>query len=228
MKERQLAFLDYIVRYYIKNAQPAGSKLLAEKTAYGVSSATIRNDLFLLEKQGYLCQPYTSAGRVPTEKGYKFWLQNFFQPKKIKPLYQQKLQDIRKKHRQRPDFLKEAAKAIAEFSQLAVIVGVSSRYIYYTGISYLFSQPEFKNYQSVCTISEVVDALDEDMPRLFSRLENNVTMLVGSDNPFSRFCSLVSARLGKESLISILGPLRMDYEQNFSLLSFLKELENKK
>lgn|GEM_PF-1349086 len=73
MTERQGKILEFIVRDYVKNSKPVSSKSLAQKK-FGVSSATLRNEMMELENAGYLSQPHTSAGRVPTEKAYRFFI----------------------------------------------------------------------------------------------------------------------------------------------------------
>ena len=76
MTERQGKILEFIVRDYVKNSKPVSSKSLAQKK-FGVSSATLRNEMMELENAGYLSQPHTSAGRVPTEKAYRFFINLF-------------------------------------------------------------------------------------------------------------------------------------------------------
>ncbi len=73
ISERQQKILELIVRDYVKNSRPVSSKSLAQKK-FGVSSATLRNEMMELEKAGYLNQPHTSAGRIPTEKAYRFFI----------------------------------------------------------------------------------------------------------------------------------------------------------
>jgi heat-inducible transcriptional repressor len=75
LTERQDMLLGLIVREYVEHAQPVGSKSLVETFTLGLSSATIRNEMVALSDAGYLRQPYTSAGRVPTEKGYRYFVQ---------------------------------------------------------------------------------------------------------------------------------------------------------
>lgn len=71
---RQQEILGIVVREYVDTAEPVGSTTIVRKHALGVSSATIRNELAYLEEQGYVMQPHTSAGRVPTEKGYRYFV----------------------------------------------------------------------------------------------------------------------------------------------------------
>jgi heat-inducible transcriptional repressor len=74
LEERKLEVLRAIVEDYISTEEPVGSKALAERHHLGVSPATIRNDMAVLEEEGYIAQPHTSAGRVPTDKGYRLFV----------------------------------------------------------------------------------------------------------------------------------------------------------
>ncbi|MEV7968388.1 heat-inducible transcriptional repressor HrcA [Sphaerisporangium sp. NPDC088356] len=83
LDERKLAVLRAVVEDYVSTNEPVGSKALAERHNLGVSPATVRNDMAVLEEQGYITQPHTSAGRVPTDKGYRLFVDRLSQ---IKPL----------------------------------------------------------------------------------------------------------------------------------------------
>ena len=74
MDERQGTLLSHLIEEYVETIEPVGSKLLAEKYEMSVSPATIRNDMAVLEEEGYLSQPHISAGRVPTERAYRYWI----------------------------------------------------------------------------------------------------------------------------------------------------------
>src|SRR6478609_6720544 len=73
-EERRLAVLRAIVEDYVQTGEPVGSKALVERHGLGVSPATVRNDMAALEEEGYIAQPHTSAGRVPTDKGYRLFV----------------------------------------------------------------------------------------------------------------------------------------------------------
>ena len=76
MDSRKQKLLQTVVKEYVRNPKPVSSKTLAQKYKLGLSSATIRNEMKELEKAGYLQQPHTSAGRIPTEKGYRFFIKS--------------------------------------------------------------------------------------------------------------------------------------------------------
>ena len=84
LDDRKAAILRAIVEEYIDTAQPVGSAHVVRSAAVSVSSATVRNDMATLEQEGYLRQPHTSAGRIPTEKGYRFFVDNLGQPASLR------------------------------------------------------------------------------------------------------------------------------------------------
>jgi heat-inducible transcriptional repressor len=80
LDDRKAAILSAVVQEYITTAQPVGSSHIARAPGVGVSSATVRNEMAVLEQEGYLAQPHTSAGRVPTDKGYRFFVDHLGRP----------------------------------------------------------------------------------------------------------------------------------------------------
>ena len=83
LDDRKAAILRAVVEEYIETAQPVGSTHVADAPGVRVSSATVRNDMAVLEQEGYLVQPHTSAGRVPTDKGYRFFVDHLAQPGRL-------------------------------------------------------------------------------------------------------------------------------------------------
>jgi heat-inducible transcriptional repressor len=80
LDERKAAILRVVVEEYVQTAQPVGSATVARQPELDVSSATVRNDMGALEREGYLVQPHTSAGRIPTDKGYRFFVDSLTKP----------------------------------------------------------------------------------------------------------------------------------------------------
>ena len=83
VEDRKLAVLRAIVEDYVSTQEPVGSKALVERHQLGVSPATVRNDMAALEEEGFIAQPHTSAGRIPTDKGYRLFVDRLSQ---VKPL----------------------------------------------------------------------------------------------------------------------------------------------
>jgi heat-inducible transcriptional repressor len=85
LDERKAAILRAVVEEYIETAQPVGSTRVARATEVAVSPATVRNEMVVLEREGYVVQPHTSAGRIPTDKGYRFFVDQLTQPGVLRP-----------------------------------------------------------------------------------------------------------------------------------------------
>ena len=74
LDDRKAAILKAVVEAYVETAQPVGSQTIARVNALSVSSATVRNDMTILEREGFIAQPHTSAGRIPTDRGYRYFV----------------------------------------------------------------------------------------------------------------------------------------------------------
>ena len=99
LDERKAAILRAVVEEYIETAQPVGSGSVARTTTVRVSSATVRNEMAVLEREGYLVQPHTSAGRIPTDKGYRFFVDQLSGPGPLEAGKQQLVREFfRKAH----------------------------------------------------------------------------------------------------------------------------------
>ncbi|HWL42547.1 MAG TPA: heat-inducible transcriptional repressor HrcA [Ilumatobacter sp.] len=94
LDDRKTAILSAVVNEYITTAQPVGSQHIATAPGIGVSSATVRNEMAVLEQEGYLTQPHTSAGRIPTDKGYRFFVDHLAAPGRLDTASQQRIGDF--------------------------------------------------------------------------------------------------------------------------------------
>ena len=126
--------------------------------------------------------------------------------------------------------MKGLAKGIAEVSGQAVMVAFSDRNYFYTGISNLFSQPEFSDYEYTCSMSEVIDNFDDVINAIFNDVTQDITIHIGKKNPFGDLCTSIITKFkqkgSSEGIMGITGPMRMDYEKNYSLIKYAKELMN--
>jgi len=222
LDDRQKNLLNSIISQYIKTAVPVGSKLVASDSDFDLSPATIRNEMAKLEEAGYIFQPHTSAGRAPTHKGYEFYVANFLKDSDL-PAKKQEflLKTIKSFKNYEPALVKQLAKGIAELATGTVFVGFSNSDFYYTGLSTLFSQPEFNERRFVHDVSRVIDHFDQVLEKLFSDVGDDIHILIGRNNPFGMECSSVITKYeinDQIGLVGILGPTRMDYQNNFSLI----------
>ncbi len=224
MNQRQEQLLFEIAEEYLKTAQAVGSKLIADKYHTDLSPATIRNDMAFLEEEGYVYQPHVSAGRIPTEKGYQYLLKHIDWDKM--PSRQEKqsiMSEVDLKDKEQA--VRQIAKNTARLSRNAVVVSRNPSETYYTGLAYLFSHPEFSHQARVCSISEVVDHLDEVMGKILPHLsKGKVNVMIGSDNPFGSDCGAVMTRYEKDGIFGVLGPVRMNYQENVGRLNYIRSI----
>ena len=221
MNERQGKLLGAIVLTYIKTAEPVGSKWLSERGSFGVSPATIRNDMAALETDGYLTQPHTSSGRVPTEKGYQYFIQHSLEQRQPDARHARQLEEAATHFENERDLLKSVSRMIAQFSSNAAFVAFGPNDVYTTGLSRLFAQPEYSEHETVRRMSLIVDRLDEVLTAMFPTSEDSIAILIGSQNPLGSECGTLLMRYRTpegQGLLGVLGPVRMDYQRNLALL----------
>jgi transcriptional regulator of heat shock response len=227
MNERQENLLQNIISEFYESAQPVGSSLLVNKYYADLSSATIRNEMAELEKDGFIVQPHTSAGRIPTQKGYQYYIDNLLQEINLSASKRKNIDQVINQTKESKESIKILAKTIAEITKEAVFVAFDKYDVYYTGISNILIKPEFCRQDLILNISKVIDHFDEVIPEIFDQIEEKVDILIGDQNPFSNTCATVVVKhniFEQNQLIGILGPMRMDYATNKGILQYLKNI----
>lgn len=220
---RLLKLLQAVVEEHVQTAQPVGSQALVERYGLGVSSATVRNWFVELDEAGYLLQPHTSGGRIPTEAGYRLYVDTIARARALAKKQQQALEEAAAKAADPTPRLKHLARAVADLTELGVFVKFGAFDSYYTGLSQLFAQPEFRDWQRVVSLSEVLDRLDEALQVLPTPPTREPCILIGQEGPFGSICS--TAYLDRAGVfIGIIGPLRMDYARAQAALTCVSHL----
>jgi heat-inducible transcriptional repressor len=224
MDNRKEKILKFVIENYIKNVDPVGSKFLVSNFDLEIGEATARNEMRFLEDDGYLAHPHTSSGRIPTEKGYKYYIDNILKTKKISQNNSEQIYKIFAEKIDDKIKMKNLAKFLAEKTSLAVIVSIDKDSIFYTGLSNLFSQPEFKDYNLTVNVSTIFDHCENKITELNEKLQTKkIDFFIGEENPLDKMCSLITLKLKNHSIITLLGPIRMDYQNNINYINFLKE-----
>ena len=221
LDERSARLLEAVIDFYIESAEPVGSGALLERYPFEVSSATIRNWFADLEEKGYLLQPHTSGGRIPTEQAFR-WYVSRVRPEKPSKKWQSAFEQLAKEE----DRARQArlfGKMLAEGSGVAAFVSFAPYDSYYTGLSQLFAQPEFKDWQRVVSLSEVLDRLDDALLQMRTRTHEEPTILIGTDSPFGPLCSAL-VYTHNDWLYGVLGPLRLPYARALGCLFTLHDL----
>lgn len=221
MTERQERILRAIVEEYAEVASPVGSQLLAK--VFNVSSATIRAEMAELEKQGYIKQPHTSAGRVPTDKGYRFYVNQTTESGELStPQRAERALSARIGEGSVPEHaIRNTVDTLVELTHNLGIATIGKQ-LYMSGLSNLFGQPEFMHPGQVQEVARLLDNLE---PWLREAAPNQpLSVYIGSENPIGRNsgCSLIISKFrspySDKSFIGVLGPTRQSYREVMGLV----------
>lgn len=227
MDERQQKLLTLVIENYIKTAEPIGSRFLVEKAGLDWSEATVRNELRALEEDGYLSHPHTSAGRVPTTKGYEHYLRQLnLGASSASRRDTDLLQEAFRAYNDFEQAMRNVAKKLVEVSDETVLIAFSPEKVYYTGLSNLFDKPDFEELKQIACVSEAFDNSEESLPEFFEKVKNEPDFYLGDTHPFGDNISVIASRFGanNKSLIVLLGPQRMNYKKNWNLIHKIIEI----
>jgi heat-inducible transcriptional repressor len=191
---------------------------------FAVSSATIRAEMARLEEMGYIAQPHTSAGRIPTDKGYRFYVNHLTALKEEHSLAPRssKAIDTRLNGAGRPDLtIRAAVDSLVEMTHNVGLATIGSQ-LYISGFGRLFTQPEFMQGGPVHEVAKLLDNIE---PWLKEAAPNeSLSVYIGSENPIGRMsgCTLIISRFrspySDRSYVGVLGPTRQSYRQVMSLV----------
>lgn len=221
MTERQKQILSAIIEQYAEVAVPVGSSLLAR--VFGVSSATIRAEMAELERLGYIAQPHTSAGRVPTDKGYRLYVNGLVDSGETAPerraerALATRVQDGGLPERT----IRNAVDTLVDLTHNLGLATIGDQ-LYMSGLSNLFGQPEFIGGAQVQQVARLLDNLE---PWLREAAPNEpLSVFIGAENPIGRTAgvSLIISRFrspySDHSYIGTLGPTRQSYKEVMTLV----------
>ena len=238
IRERQQAVLGAVVREFVRSARPVASQDISREHGLdlGVGAATIRNEMLALDELGYLEQPYTSAGRVPTDKGYRFFVDHLLDEARVSSREQERIHDLFAGSDTADIFVKEFSRTISEMTGMFAVAGSLEDEIFYdVGLAQVLREPEFREDRYLEDFGILVDMLDDAMRGLCRDAENkgrarsmserqNETVFIGKENPLregrSSAMILSSWRhpAGFEGFLTLVGPRRMDYQRAISLV----------
>jgi len=217
--ERQNQILDCLTREYIKTAEPVGSDFLSKKYNFGLCPSTIRIELQSLIKNGYLEQPHTSAGRIPTDKAYRLLVNKLLEEEtRNKKLIIEKIKDEFK-------LASELTKYLAEASSIfSTLHFLNKKLSWQAGWEEISKEPEFNNQIFLSEFVNFLDDFEENIKKL--ELKPSINVFIGKEIPCSRTnnLSLICSRQNfnnYDSLIVLIGPKRMNYNKNIQLMGSL-------
>jgi heat-inducible transcriptional repressor len=220
MTERQAKLLAAIIEQYAEIAAPVGSVLLAK--LFDVSSATVRAEMAKLEEMGYIEQPHTSAGRVPTDKGYRTYVNSLTLGQNHEERGARVIEARVSSNAERADqAIRQAVDTLVELTHNLGLATIGDQ-LYLSGMGNLFAQPEFIDGKHVRDVARLLDNLE---PWLHEAAPNQpLNVFIGSENPIGRDSgvSLIISRfrspLSDNSYIGVLGPTRQSYARVMNLV----------
>lgn len=217
LDNRKEDILDFIVRDFIGTAVPVSSGRISAKKATFGSPATIRNIMLGLDEGGYLCQPHTSAGRAPTEKGYRYFVDNLMEIESLPVEIKRELEDVL-------DFDALSRLLVKHLRLFTGVSVLSENRIFGHGLSEVLREPEFFEQDAAVRFAEFAENIHSEIKN-FSEVNVDV-------NGFGVVSMMFQdSDLGECAVFSA-GPQRMNYEKATSLLKYaaddIKKRKHKK
>ncbi len=230
---RRKQVLNATISRYIKNAVPVASDDLADE--FDLSPATIRNIFSELDHSGFLKHPYTSGGRVPTDKGYRYYVDFLIRQMELLDEEKQRiLKECKKKIRRLDDALEGTSEIISEITHYAGIVSFLQLQdkLFYRGISHILDQPEFKEADKIRLLVRMMEEKSRLLDIINRDFSGKVKVYIGSELGFPGMdnCSLIVSgfKINNEpsGRLAVLGPMRMEYDHIIPTLEYISEVLN--
>jgi transcriptional regulator of heat shock response len=227
---RQAKILAAIVKENCEGGQPVASADIADKYDFKVSSPTIRNEMQCLEKMGYITQPHTSSGRVPTDKGFRYFVNQLMDRVKLTLKEQDRLKtELMKLQMANAEVSRRLAKLLSEHTQQASFA-LFPEEVSTVGVSNLLLNPALPA-EDAKEIAEFFDNIDQYSEKMISDYsEIAPEAMIGKEiqlskkSDYSMIVSGVKLPSGKKGVIGLIGPKSMKYEKNLSLMQYIAKL----
>lgn len=233
LSDRQAQVLKTVIEEYTSTAEPVGSVTLEKKYNLGISPATIRNEMMALTKMGFLAQPHTSAGRIPTPLALKYYVRELVKEQELSTAEEVAVKE--KVWDQRFDiekFLHQVTRVLAETTKDLAVICTSKGDVYHAGYAHILDNPEFYD---IDVAREVLSLIDEfaELNEIFTKASGDETVhiLVGDDLDSKWFQSLglVFTDFKAPQLsgsIGVIGPSRLNYPQLIPVVRYFGNLVN--
>lgn len=221
LTQRQIDILKAIIHEYSETGEAVGSKIIEKKYKLGVSPATIRNEMVELTKKSYLKKAHFSSGRIPSAKGFRFYIVHLMKEKDMSTAdevaYKNSVWDERK---ERHRLLSQAARVLAHRTGLMALITTDVGDVYYSGMANLLNIHEFLNWDLSRTLFERLDevAYWSKILNLMDRTEPKTLFLLGAEDfsdPAFESCASIFNEFNCpniKGIIGVVGPKRMLYD----------------
>jgi len=231
--KRKKEILSAAIELYLNHALPVSSESLRKRRRFDLSSATVRNVLAELEEVGLLTHPHTSAGRVPTDDGYRYYLNVLMKKKKLE---KEEVGFINKifelKVRQLDDLLSETSRILSDFTHYTSLVYLQDdedQRVYLEGLRHLLEHPEFQDLERVRHIIKALETREVLFDLINRHFIERTHVYVGKECHYAPMesCSVIVTRYGgpkrRKGKLAVIGPKRMAYDQVIPLLDYLSD-----
>lgn len=219
LTQRQIEILRSVIEEYIETAEPVGSETIEKKHNLSASPATIRNEMVRLSESGYLKKPHSSAGRIPTAQGIKFYVRELMKEKELSTVEEVALKEKVWDYREtRQRFLKEATKSLAAKTNTLAIATTSDGDMFCSGYANILEMPEFFDIDVTKTLLEALDEY-ESFENIFNAIhdEEDIHILIGDElsgrlqGPYGFIFTEYNTPMNIQGRIGVLGPARLRY-----------------
>jgi heat-inducible transcriptional repressor len=232
LTDRQSKILKAVIEEYISTADPVASELLEKKYSLGVSPATIRNEMVDLTEQGFLKQPHTSSGRIPTPQGLKFYIDHLMQQKDLSVLDEVSAKEKIWDSRHNLDrLLRQAASTLAERTKTLAIAITDEGDLYYAGTANILDMPEFYDIDVTRNVLGLLDQYGPLQELFFKRVygEDPVHIVMGADLnwPYLDPVGFVFSHFKTQNhtgTVGIIGPCRLNYPYVIPTVKYFGDL----
>ena len=230
---RRREILLAAIELYLNSCLPVSSDVLRKKRKVSLSSASVRNVFSELEDIGYLTHPHTSAGRVPTDDGYRFYINTLLKKKRlsreesnfIDKIYELKVSEL-------DGLLFETSKIMSDFTHYTSIVYFfddKGQKMYSQGVRYMLEHPEFSDVRKARAIMEVLEKKEELIDLVNRNFTDQTHVYIGKECacPEMEECSLIISRYtaqgNRRGRLALVGPKRMAYDEVIPLMDYICE-----
>ncbi|MFA5315234.1 MAG: hypothetical protein WC409_04770 [Candidatus Omnitrophota bacterium] len=221
------------IEMYLNSATPISSESLRRKRRLALSSASVRNVFSELEELGFLTHPHTSAGRIPTDEGYRLYINVLMNKKKlslretefIDKIYELKVQEL-------DDLFEETSRLMSDFTHYTSLVYFNENEVertYACGARYLLEHPEFSDIHKVQMILEILEKKEELIDLVNRNFSGQTQVYIGKEIacPQMEHCAIVVSRYEdqqkRSGRLALIGPKRMAYDQVIPLIEYVSE-----
>lgn len=232
LTQRQIEILKSIIEEYIETAEPVGSETIEKKHNLSASPATIRNEMVKLSDMGYIKKPHSSAGRVPTAKGMKFYVKELMKEKQLSVVEEvalkEKVWDYRNQSQR---FLREIVKSLADKTHALAIITTDQGVIYCAGYANILDMPEFYEIEIARRLLGMIDEYE-----YFRNICGNTTdeegihVLMGDElgsrlsGPYSFVFTRYKTPQSINGEVGVLGPVRLRYTSVIPTVRYFGDL----